>query len=1080
MKLLLIQPKTHGTMLGQVSSSGKAGKVRLSLPAVAAVTPDDVDIRIVDTRVQEIDYDEPVDLVGISVLTPEAPKAYEIAARFRGRGVKVVLGGYHPTLMPEEAAENCDAVVVGEAEPVWADLISDFTRGELKPRYPKTGVARVPRGEDIPAPKMGLLNPSLYHDFNAVQATRNCPYDCDYCSIHAFHGDSRFVTRPVEAVVEEINDLVAATKERDVLVRLGLLRPHITFVDDNLTANRKYALALFDAIAPLKITWDSQVTTEMGRDQELLAAAKRSGCKWVSIGFETSSAESRAYLRKNVKRPKASEAPEKAGGLPATAETSLEQTDTPSPGGDTASDNSEGVGEEQDKSLDETFRQAVENLHAHRINVLGNFVFGFPWDDIEVFDEIMELTRHIRVDAALFHVLTPYPGTKLRDELEGEMRIVTDAWQHYHGGSVVFVPDKMAPETLQRGFTYAFARFYRLRDSVWRAFSRPWGIVDRVMMNGSMRRKCKQMHNMPFAEEDSPARGMPRWQRAWVAINVIFNDRWWYKRLMTSDFPANAKVWPEDLRKAWYEYWRQQRWLAKVVEEMPEQVSVIDRDYNILYLNKVKKEENREALKYSSRKCYTVFEGRDEPCEGCPTMKSMDGVKIFQYPWVPHKEGEPCGFLVEISAAPLDRGAHGKATTAVEVSRLITETVRIRDLFKRLLGCVTDEDVIQAALETFLALGYPRARHYRYDEENGGALRMADALPKGQELEEVIKGGKVSFEKGGHSRNPWYAVEKGRSVIMVFLESGEDKEPEEDDNRLCLVAHTKHDKYRKLLGKEGSPEWIDVPLTDGCGGFLGKFSIDCQDESGFSGWKDAYYCEMVCTLAYHALVGLSAKEDRRTYLDRLTAELSHTLKSKAGLLKLNLELLNATSLSDEQTEIAHRLHRATEFLRKSAILSGQMAATVQREKMACIDIAKPVRDAVELFADSRLQAELPGEPVFVWGDADLVQEAVVQLLENAVDFVHHESGTVTVSVTPREKEVLIEVIDDGDGIHPNMRDELFEPFAHYPGHRFGMGLAVVKKIVNAHGGSIEETGRLGQGARFEIKLPLARGRDHAK
>ena len=126
MKLLLIQPKAEGTLLGQVSRGGKAGLIRLSLPVVAALTPPDVDVKIIDSRIQDIPYDDPVNLVGISVLTAEAPSAYRIAAKFREKDIKVVLGGYHPTLMPDEAMQHCDAVVVGEAEPVWAQLIEDF------------------------------------------------------------------------------------------------------------------------------------------------------------------------------------------------------------------------------------------------------------------------------------------------------------------------------------------------------------------------------------------------------------------------------------------------------------------------------------------------------------------------------------------------------------------------------------------------------------------------------------------------------------------------------------------------------------------------------------------------------------------------------------------------------------------------------------------------------------------------------------------------------------------------------------------------------------------------------------------
>ncbi len=477
MKLLLIQPETKGTLLGQRSSRGKAGLVRLSLPVVAALTPRDVDVEIVDCRVQTVNYDEPVDLVGISVLTPEAPDAYEIAKEFRSKGVKVVLGGYHTTLLPEEAQKHCDAVVVGDAEPVWSRLLQDFRSGNLQQRYPEKGVGYCRRGKDIPRPRRKLLDPSLYYSFNSVQATRGCPENCDFCSIRAYYG-GKFIKRPIAEVVEEIREIIEEDKKRSLLVRLGLRKPHITFVDDNLTAHREYALDLFNAIAPLGIRWDAQVTADVGMDEELIRAAARSGCFFVSVGFETPSNESYGFLGK------------------------LLRTCT------------------KTESLDDVFKQEVKNFHKHRISILGNFIFGFPWDNITVFDDVLALAERIELDAALFHVLTPHPGTPVRKKLVTENRIASSNWKHYNGTDVVFVPDRISPDDLQQGLFHTYEEFYKPWRSLWRALSPRPGLCLRVAFAHSMRRKLQRM-------------------RAWR--------------------DPSFGPWLKDLRDDWSTYWRNSR-----------------------------------------------------------------------------------------------------------------------------------------------------------------------------------------------------------------------------------------------------------------------------------------------------------------------------------------------------------------------------------------------------------------------------------------------------------------------------------------------------------------------------------------
>lgn len=173
MKLLLILPKNNRSYWGGVSKSGKAGFVRLNLPTIAALTPKNWDVEILDARVKPVDYDTKVDLVGITGFTAEMPSAYGIADNFRKKSVKVVMGGVHVSAVPDEALKHADAVVIGEAELVWEKLLADFQRGELKQKYKADHLCDM---KNMAIPRRELLDRSMYSGFYTLQATRGCPF----------------------------------------------------------------------------------------------------------------------------------------------------------------------------------------------------------------------------------------------------------------------------------------------------------------------------------------------------------------------------------------------------------------------------------------------------------------------------------------------------------------------------------------------------------------------------------------------------------------------------------------------------------------------------------------------------------------------------------------------------------------------------------------------------------------------------------------------------------------------------------------------------------------------------------------
>ncbi len=284
MKILLISPEIKDSQLRFTKKEAKSFWFpRLSLTTLASLVPQEDEVTIIDETVDNIDFDMDVDLVGISVMTYHAPRAYTISQRFRKRGVKVVLGGIHPSAMPAEAGLHADSVVIGEAEESWPRLIKDFKRGELKPLYRQEGL---PSLESLPFQRLDLLKPGAYMTNNCVQTSRGCPHGCDFCSVTKFFGKT-YRYRPVKDVIKEVEALPGN---------------YLVFVDDNIAGNRRYAKELFTALKPLKKRWGSQSSLSLANDPELLKLAADSGCGGMFVGIETLSQDNLQGVNKGFNR----------------------------------------------------------------------------------------------------------------------------------------------------------------------------------------------------------------------------------------------------------------------------------------------------------------------------------------------------------------------------------------------------------------------------------------------------------------------------------------------------------------------------------------------------------------------------------------------------------------------------------------------------------------------------------------------------------------------------------------------------------------------------------------------------------
>lgn len=396
MRLEIIQPY-HPT---NVKIFSKVYMSQLTLPVLAGLIPSDAEVSITDENVQAIDFEKPIDLVCITTLTPSAPRAYQIADEFKKRGVTVVLGGVHATLLPGEASAHADAVVVGEAEKILPRLLEDFKKGKLQSIYQSQ---EKPDLRNLPRPRRELMNEKAYVNIPKVETSRGCPFNCSFCSTTIFFGD-KIRYRPVKEVVQELEEMG---------------QKFVFFTDNNIVGNPKYAKELFKALIPLKMKWISQGSLNLASDLDLLKLAAKSGCVGMLIGFES------------------------------LAEKAIE-----------------AIGKKVNKVIE--YAEAVKRIHSHGIGIIGCFVFGFDEEDRNVFKRTLDFIKKFNIEVPQLTLLTPYPGTALRKQLEEAGRILHDKWEKYDVLHVVFRPKLMTAEELRTGYQNVSKKTYSYWAIFWR------------------------------------------------------------------------------------------------------------------------------------------------------------------------------------------------------------------------------------------------------------------------------------------------------------------------------------------------------------------------------------------------------------------------------------------------------------------------------------------------------------------------------------------------------------------------------------------------------------------------------------
>lgn len=376
--------------------------IGVALPTIAALTPAKHDVKIIDENREEIDFEKPVDIVGITTMTQQADRAYQIANEFRNRGAHVAIGGIHASVKSEEVAMHADSVFIGEAEHSWPGFIAEFLKGIPRRVYDQKDFPAV----DItrsPLPRYNLLAKYKY-PVVYVQTTRGCPHDCEFCVASNIYGK--------EYKHKEVSQVLAEIREVKKYWRLA----QIGFADDNMFVNRKFSQALVDAFATLNFSWFAVCDISVASSEKFLADLHASGCRTLLIGFES-------VIKQNVQSLNTDHWKSKRFGR---------------------------------------YAEYIEKIQRHGIGVYGSFILGFDADNEQTVEKTISFINDHNLLGAQITILTPFPGSRLRDRLEKEDRILHSDWKWYTVWNAVVRHPRFTPEQLEANLLKIYRAIYNV------------------------------------------------------------------------------------------------------------------------------------------------------------------------------------------------------------------------------------------------------------------------------------------------------------------------------------------------------------------------------------------------------------------------------------------------------------------------------------------------------------------------------------------------------------------------------------------------------------------------------------------
>ncbi|MDY7036103.1 MAG: radical SAM protein [Thermodesulfobacteriota bacterium] len=398
-KLLLVNPvgQKSGYLLSEFSTLSPLG-----LAYVGAVTPAGWEVKIADENCDKFEFEE-ADLVGISAFTSNINRAYDIARLYRNRKIKVVIGGIHASMLPDEALQFADAVVVGEVEGIWKRLIDDFENNRLSPKYKGP---RIDFAQFKISPRRDLLNPQ--YRWHSVQTSRGCPFNCYFCSVSRYMG-KEYRQRRAEDVLDELKEIEGK---------------YIAFVDNNLIGSslesKNRAVELFKGMIDrgLDKKWWAQTSMDAAGDNQVLELAAEAGCMCMLIGFETISKEKLKIMKKGINL----------------------------------------------KIGMENYKKVVDTFHKYGIGVFGAFIIGTDYESPTYYKELADFLVHAGIDIIQITCLTPLPGTELMRQLKELGLLIYENfpqdWDKYRFSYMVHQPQGIKINDVYSGNNYIKNRIY--------------------------------------------------------------------------------------------------------------------------------------------------------------------------------------------------------------------------------------------------------------------------------------------------------------------------------------------------------------------------------------------------------------------------------------------------------------------------------------------------------------------------------------------------------------------------------------------------------------------------------------------
>ncbi len=438
-KLLLINPvgRRSGYLVSKYSTFQP-----LSLAYIAAVTPSHWEIKILDENIEKFAFED-ADLVGITGFTSNINRAYEIAGIYREKKIKVIMGGIHASMLPDEALQHVDTVVAGEVEGIWKQVIEDFENNRLLPRY---NGPRIDLSQTQIIPRHDLLHPNYF--WNSVQTSRGCPFNCNFCSVSQYLG-REYRQRKAEDVLNELAQIKGT---------------YITFIDDNLIghspASRSRAVALFEGMISrgLGKRWWMQTSMNAADDEHLLELAAQAGCMYVFIGFETINEKTLQAMKKGVNL----------------------------------------------KIGVENYKKVVDKFHKQGIGVLASFVIGNDYESPEYYHELADFLVSAGIDIVQISILTPLPGTAFMEQMQQEGRLIyrdlPADWDKYRFSYVVHRPQGVDEHTVYEGNDYIKNKIYSFPFYQYRLLKSAYHLHDPLKifaiykLNQSMKRSWQDTH----------------------------------------------------------------------------------------------------------------------------------------------------------------------------------------------------------------------------------------------------------------------------------------------------------------------------------------------------------------------------------------------------------------------------------------------------------------------------------------------------------------------------------------------------------------------------------------------------------